>query len=392
MEVVSRDRNANHRPLKFAERPERKQWKKLLWLKQDYPDNYTDKSFLSQLKRNSTVVNYSYLKLVNDFTLIVLHLSVLALVNIVFFGVYSLDWNPVVPTFISSTLTMAGFAIYVFTLKRRHQQEVVIALERERKLKTNKFRPFIQTSRSRSTSRQGSNVPSRENSQNRGNGTLNPLTPSTIHVVTESNPPSVANTLKSCILIVLTLLTFSPVLKSLTNSTSSDSIWALSTWLCFFNVLFNDYTIEFPSLHHHDQQQQQPLQQQQHTQVSNSNISKNLSLSNAIVLASRLNSNLAVFCFIVFSIQLNGLFPMFNNFTRKVGYTRFHWFQVTVVVLGVDIAVYQMGGLVWLLCWTIAHFTIIMVGPAYFLALQKYKDELQGPWDPAQPILKNNGL
>jgi hypothetical protein len=38
------------------------------------------------------------------------------------------------------------------------------------------------------------------------------------------------------------LLGLSPILKSLTMSTSSDSIWAISTWLLCMNVAFFDYS------------------------------------------------------------------------------------------------------------------------------------------------------
>jgi phosphatidylinositol glycan class C protein len=48
-------------------------------------------------------------------------------------------------------------------------------------------------------------------------------------------------TAKSAVLIYAALLGLSPILKSLTRSTSSDSIWALSTWLLMMNVAFFDY-------------------------------------------------------------------------------------------------------------------------------------------------------
>jgi hypothetical protein len=48
-------------------------------------------------------------------------------------------------------------------------------------------------------------------------------------------------TAKSAVLIYAALLGLSPILKSLTRSTSSDSIWALSTWLLMINVAFFDY-------------------------------------------------------------------------------------------------------------------------------------------------------
>jgi phosphatidylinositol glycan class C protein len=48
-------------------------------------------------------------------------------------------------------------------------------------------------------------------------------------------------TAKSAILIYFSLLGLSPILKSLTKSTSSDSIWALSSWLMCINVFTFDY-------------------------------------------------------------------------------------------------------------------------------------------------------
>ncbi|ODV87206.1 hypothetical protein CANARDRAFT_189576, partial [[Candida] arabinofermentans NRRL YB-2248] len=318
-------------------------WKKLLWFKQDYADNYTDSSFLSQLKRNSTVVNYSYWKVLSDFTLIVLHLSIIMSVILVFYGLYQLEWNPLIPTLISSSFTVMSFITYVITLKIRRNREL-------------------------------------------------------INLQKQPNPPNLFNTMKSSILILLTLLTFSPVLKSLTNSTASDSIWALSAWLCILNVLFNDYSIDFNTPHRHHQlgnavaaaaagnSDSYNLEMQN----SNSNLSKNISLSNAIVLASRLNSNLSAFCFIVFSIEVSGLFPIFNNFTRRCQFTTFHWFQVFGIVLGVDYTIYRIFGIGWFLVWVSIHFWIAIVGPWYFIALQKYKDELQGPWDPAKPTVNSS--
>jgi hypothetical protein len=49
-------------------------------------------------------------------------------------------------------------------------------------------------------------------------------------------------TAKSAILIYAALLGLSPILKSLTRSTTSDSIWAISAWLLMMNVAFFDYS------------------------------------------------------------------------------------------------------------------------------------------------------
>lgn len=470
-------------------------WKKLLWVRQQYPDNYTDTSFLSQLKRNSTVVNYSYWKLINDFTLIVLHLSIIVMVILVFFGIYKLNWNPILPTMISTILTILGFIMYIITLKVNRTKELIKLQELKIKELSNinnnnnnnhnnisnnnihtsngsysrkgKLSPspslssrYRISSTSQNSSRSSSPVPQLRSSSTNMASKLSRTSPppsippqlsgaindSSIHspismtsltanntlidsslqtpslkdfsksnqflvnnpnsnnkniinlenLLTEPNPPDLLSTFKSSMLILLLLLTFSPVLKSLTYSTASDSIWALSTWLCILNVLFNDYSIDFPKTNSNslnlnlDSQVLNNINTRNLPIFSKSNFSKNISLSNAIVLASRLNSNLSAFCFIVFSIEVTGFFPIFNNFTRRSNLKSFHWFQVSTIVIGVDYAILKIFGVGWFTMWISLHFLIVIIGPWYFILLQKYKDELQGPWDPAKPVVKSN--
>ncbi len=58
-----------------------------------------------------------------------------------------------------------------------------------------------------------------------------------------------AKTLKASILVFLALMSLSPVLKTLTAATSSDSIWALSACLFILNALLADYTPMNPRSH-----------------------------------------------------------------------------------------------------------------------------------------------
>lgn len=415
-------------------------WKKLLWLKQPYDDNYTDSSFLSQLKRNSTVVKYSYRKLVSDFSLVVLHLSLIMSVIVVFYGTYRLNWNPLKPAILSTTLTVAGFLFYVVTLKIRRNRELI-------ELQQLKIRQlYILPSNTKLSASSNLAVPDMTE--------IIPGDPDSTDLeeyLTEPSPPNFFETFKSSMLIILYLLTLSPVLKSLTNSTSSDSIWALSAWLSILNVMFNDYEIDFPKvstrekrihwqkiLHHNyivansasislaqlsrssssssitNDPYPNSIPTITTSDISNpkstaprvtgnsgnisdlhiqpvpkSNFSKNIAVSNAIVLASRLQSNASAFSFILFCIQACGLFPIFNNFTRRCDLQGFHYFQLTSMVLTVDVIVWYLFGLGWFIVWVSLHLMIVIVGPWYFLTLQKYKDELQGPWDPAKPILKS---
>lgn len=264
-------------------------WKKLLYLKQPFPDNYTDTSFLSQLKRNSTVAKYSYAKLAQDFSLIVFHLSCLFMVILLFAGIYLYQWNIVIAVAFSSILSILG----------------LLKME-------------------------------------------------------ESN-------LKSYFIFIFMLLILSPVLKSLTRSTSSDSIWALSCLLFLANTVLHDYAM--------NGRQYRPI------------LSTNISLSNAIVLASRLNSNSQVFLFVLFAIQVNILLPLFDVTLRV--YNHFNWhYLVFLAVFSIDsILFYHLLGYKVMFFWWACSTSIMVILPMYYLFLQKYKNELQGPWDIAKPIL-----
>ena len=458
-------------------------WKKLLWLKQPYEDNYTDSSFLSQLKRNSTVVRYSYKKLVSDFSLVVLHLSLIMSIIVVFYGIYKLGWNPIKPVILSSTLTVIGFVFYVVMLNIRRNDELIelqqfkirqlYALSSNSNITTNTNISININDRDVDADTIG-DVGSGVNDYRDGDGDVEEKRDADAdsdndaalnsksglglssnldldldldfnlnldEYLTEPSPPNFFETSKSSLLIILYLLTLSPVLKSLTNSTSSDSIWALSAWLCLLNVMFNDYQIDFPrvstrekyqhwkkiflnniSIQHayylsspnttrspspsrereremYQSQQHHPQPQHIHHSTATTelfdqplkptNFSKNIAVSNAIVLASRLDSNAAAFSFILFCVETCGLFPIFNNFTRRCGLHGFHLFQTIFIILTVDCLVWYLFGIGWVLVWIALHVMIVFVGPWYFLVLQKYKNELQGPWDAAKPVFKS---
>lgn len=192
--MSSVDRPHDESPL-FAtpERPRKRPWRKLLWVHQPYPDNYVDVSFLSQLKRNMHVQQYSFWALSSDSTVIISHVSTVALFVCVFVVIYNFDWNPAWFAFSGSGFTLIGYFVWDYL---------------------------------------GNNTTSRSKRFH-----------TCIFIDILANLLLLAATSKSALLIVSTLLGLSPVLKSLTQSTSSDSIWAISVWLFLLNIFFHDYSV-----------------------------------------------------------------------------------------------------------------------------------------------------
>jgi len=102
--------------------------------------------------------------------------------------------------------------------------------------------------------------------------------------------------MKSSILVFLALMAVTPILKTLSEATSSDSIWALSATLFILNMLLADYGDLEPKPHR-----------------LTSVLSMNAAISGSVVLASRLRSNLEVFALVLSSVLLFALFPLLRK-------------------------------------------------------------------------------
>ena len=129
---------------------------------------------------------------------------------------------------------------------------------------------------------------------------------------------SVANALKSSVLVFLSLLALSPVLRTLTASTSSDSIWALTSCLLGLNVLLGDYTPPRDPKRIRERYASFSLSVITNRKLCpsprlTSVLSMNAAMSGSVVLASRLRDDISVFALMLFSIQMFALFPILRT-------------------------------------------------------------------------------
>ncbi|KAK6413721.1 glycosylphosphatidylinositol anchor biosynthesis [Oleoguttula sp. CCFEE 5521] len=336
-------------------------WKKLLWIKQSYPDNYTDEAtFLDALQRNPRLQPYEFWTLVGDSTVIVQHVCSVVVFVCCFVGIYR---------------GRGDFA----TLDGADQEDLSPGLSA-----THDFTSTAPPSRAHS--RHPSTT----------SPTLSPdLSPPTPDYSTWTPPPTHPRlqTLKSATLIYFSLLGLSPLLKSLTLSTSSDSIWALAAWLITLNVFTFDYSSPSPTPAHHSLDLEAPAGSAGEGKTYPASLSTNAALMASTVLASRLPSTAHVFSLTLFSISIFGLFPVFRRSLRThspqlhnyltlllvltasaslglvVGGENSGWGSaVGGMVLGSVCVAGAMGGAGW-----------------WLIGLQRFKNEIRGPWDPARP-------
>ncbi|OAA46998.1 Phosphatidylinositol N-acetylglucosaminyltransferase [Metarhizium rileyi] len=414
-------------------RRRKRAWKKLMWVKQSFPDNYTDQAtFLENLQRNPRLKPYDFWPLVADSTVILQHVCSVTIFIVCFVGIYHERVSPVSVVSWSSFATFVGWILWERWVSEEEDKEdeanaaaaasaaaegsaapalVVRAGSVRRRNRAGSVRRPPQPLRvESSTGASSSNAPSPPSSTANlrgGGGSLSccpaPPTstagPSPSRLTPKASSEGLARhsrdeplvpldenrtherlgTIKSALLIWSTLLGLSPILRSLTESTSSDSIWAISFWLLALNIFFFDYSggvgAKFPA-----------------------SLSTNAALMASTVLASRLPSTGQVFSLTLFSIEVFGLFPVFRRHIRHRSW-RYHVLQTVVLVLGAGLSVGMVVGAVQAGRWpwksgTVGMlFSVVIAALAtggcswWLIGLQKYKNEIRGPWDPARPII-----
>lgn len=235
-----------------SERRRKPQFKKLLWFKQPckltksrtcinwwliyrrlVPDNYTDeRTFLDHLQRNPRLQPYEFWSLMTDSTVIVQHVASVAIFCCTFVAIYLERVSPVSVVNWASICTFLAWALWDYWMA---QEDV-----NKGKNTTNAFSATENGTEGSTASTEAEDAADQEPPPTPGQSPYPPNVDPTSSL-SPRNQQRLA-TARSALLIFVALLGLSPILKSLTRSTTSDSIWALSTWLLFMNVAFFDYS------------------------------------------------------------------------------------------------------------------------------------------------------
>jgi phosphatidylinositol glycan class C protein len=246
-------------------------WKKLLWVKQSYPDNYTDEeTFLDHLQRNPRLQPYEFWTLVSDSTIIVQHVCSVIIFVSCFAGIFQERVSPNAVAGWATFGTVAGWVLRDYWHTREEEDDfgdfgrgegfgelteedldagTPASLDagfapKEPAVSTNGVHSRIHSrTHSRTPSLTSMAPPSQAQSPPNADVPSSPPPFPTEIRPSALSPKMIERlaTAKSAILIYFSLLGLSPILKSLTESTSIDSIWALSSWLMCINVFTFDY-------------------------------------------------------------------------------------------------------------------------------------------------------
>ena len=264
----------------------KQKWRKILYENQGYPDNFTDKTFLQDLRKNINYQEVSFTDAVLGASKIVQELCTVIIFVLIFFYFYNEWMNPNVVLMFSSIMSITMYILYISKCSFWHIMQDVRTV-------------FIFY----------------------GFGRF-----------------------------------FSPVLYTLTDTISTNTIYTTTFIMMSIHLIFFDYGV--PS-----------------AVVSNS-LSLSAALFGSICLASRLSSANHALILIIIAIKIFLLFPLLR---KKFGSCVILSLVLVLPTLCVLISLSKLITIVFLLALAL----IMVVFPMVFIKCQKFKNNIYGPWDEA---------
>lgn len=340
-------------------------WKKALYERQPFDDNYVDPvQFLQELKKNSNLKHYEYTEIAKDTLAVVQQISLVVVFVFMFSSIIAEQVSLAYVIAIDIGLLFVGALCYTTLWFLQVAQNRVTAKDDSSNAQT-------QQTRQRSIERNDatSTATSTSNNNNSNSKTIsNRTNDDDGRRVTFGGGVGVCvNFTLKAILFGCALLLLSPVFQTLTASYTDDTIWALAIMSNFLHLLLTDYGYLNAVEQHYT-----------------NGLGVNAATFGSILMASRIASPLFGAALIGFGILLFNLSPLLRHrlrsysVTAHVGLT----FLFIGVTMGCLVQVPLLAGL-FMLC---VVFTCGVV-PYFFVWLQaSYKNQISGPWDEAKPL------
>jgi len=168
---------------------------------------------------------------------------------------------------------------------------------------------------------------------------------------------SVSSVLKNVVLFLAFGYACTPVLQSLTDTISTDSIYAMTSFLMLIHLVFHQY-------------------ESNEYNVSSPYLSLNAAVCGAICLASRLSDTKDAFILLTLAAQAFALFP---ELYETLGYPLVAFGASTISAALAVFSISEVAAAMFLFLLLLIN----IVFPLCFVWAQKYKDNIYGPWDEA---------
>ncbi|CAE8696139.1 unnamed protein product, partial [Polarella glacialis] len=184
--------------------------------------------------------------------------------------------------------------------------------------------------------------------------------------------------------IAAPLWVMAPMLRTLTSSWSDDTIATLASCLLALHVILYDYggaagetpgaLVPPPS----PKSSCSPPSSSSTSSLPGGAVALNASILAATILASRLQTAEQVFAFMSFAMEVFAFFPRFSGSLQQRSPTA----HALVLTPTLALVAFLLLGPSTTACMLLITLLLIgLVGPALFMWVQRYKAEIQGPWD-----------
>lgn len=265
-------------------------WKKNLYENVDYPDNYTDKTFLEELKKNVHITEISPLTAVLGAGLVTQEICIVVFFVIIYVYLHN-SWVEPETVFVQSSLVAAiCYLMYRIVLTNKNYYEALV------------------------------------------------------------------KDLRTVLIFVVFGYILSPVLKTLTDTISTDTIYATTTFMMVIHLIFFDYGVP--------------------AAIVSSSLSLNAAIFGSVCLASRLASSFQAFVLLTNAVECFVLLPILLSKVRG---------SVIVLTAMITISVYALWtvSLIMMVMFVCVTLFVTVLCPFWFLRWQNYKENIYGPWDEA---------
>jgi len=265
-------------------------WKKNLYENTDYPDNYTDKTFLEELQKNVHITEISPLTAVLGAGLVTQEMCIVVFFVVVYTYLYN-GWIEPETVFVQSSLVAAvGYLTYRILLTNKTYYDVMV------------------------------------------------------------------KDLRTVQIFVVFGYVLSPILKTLTDTISTDTIYAMTTFMMIIHLIFFDYGVS--------------------AAIVSSSLSLNAAIFGSVCLGSRLASPFHAFVLLSNAVECFVLLPILLSKGRG---------SVIVLAAMITVAIYALWtvSLIMMFLFVCVTLFVTVLCPFWFLRWQNYKDNIYGPWDEA---------
>ncbi|XP_015782343.1 phosphatidylinositol N-acetylglucosaminyltransferase subunit C isoform X2 [Tetranychus urticae] len=189
-------------------------------------------------------------------------------------------------------------------------------------------------------------------------------------LILSSKSDDVIGELKTGIILIFSGFAVSPILKTLTETISTDTIYAMVTLMMIIHLIFFDYGVKVA--------------------IVSPSLSLNSAIFAGVCLASRLASSYQAFALLTFATDIFVLFTICRSKLRDIIPVWVNYFITCLLTFISLILLLKLSSPIFSIIYIILLIFVNLILPYNFWSLQSYKENIYGPWDEA--VIKKDDL